>query len=153
MSILSPYRFRVALHDTDVAGVLFFGHLFRHAHDAYEAMMDAIGFPIERMIRERSLGLPLVNAEANFCRPLRHGDEVQVRVSISMVTQQRFTVGYRFICANQEAATARTIHAAIDPLTGRPCPLPDSLRETLRQVHGDSIAESAAVKNPTITTT
>jgi len=33
------YRFTVQLHDTDAAGRLFFAHLFRHAHDAYEALM------------------------------------------------------------------------------------------------------------------
>ncbi|MFP4063447.1 MAG: acyl-CoA thioesterase, partial [Halochromatium sp.] len=74
------HRFRVALHDTDAAGVLFFAHLFRHAHDAYEAMMARIGWPLDGLIRERQLGLPLVHAEADYRRPMRHGDQVAVRV-------------------------------------------------------------------------
>jgi hypothetical protein len=47
------YDFRVALHDIDAAGIMFYGHLFRHAHDAYEAFMGAIGFPLERIIAAR----------------------------------------------------------------------------------------------------
>ena len=39
------YRFTVRLHDIDAAGVMFFGHLFRHAHDAYESVMANLGQP------------------------------------------------------------------------------------------------------------
>ena len=38
------YHFTTSLHDIDAAGVLFFAHLYRHAHDAYEAFMSDIGF-------------------------------------------------------------------------------------------------------------
>jgi 1,4-dihydroxy-2-naphthoyl-CoA hydrolase len=127
----SRYWFRVALHDTDAAGVLFFAHLFRHLHDAYEALMANIDFPVDRMIREGALGLPLVHAEADFRRPLRHGNEVHVQMSVSELDRMQFTVGYRIWHGDQEVATALTVHAAIDPVTRRRMPLPDSLRGAL----------------------
>ena len=109
------HRFRVALHDTDAAGVLFFAHLFRHAHDAYEAWMARLGFPLDAMLRDGELRLPLVHAEADYRRPLHHGAAVTVQLIPAAVGERSFTLDYRFQTADGAlAATARTVHAAID---------------------------------------
>jgi 1,4-dihydroxy-2-naphthoyl-CoA hydrolase len=106
------YRFKVPLHDIDAAGIMFFGHLFRHAHDAYEAFMGAIGFPLDQVIREGSWRLPLVHAEADYRLPLRHGDKTTVRLSPSKVGHSSFVLDYRFIGdGGQLSASARTVHA------------------------------------------
>lgn len=128
--------FRVALHDTDAAGVLFFAHLLRHAHDAYEAAMRHLGWPLDQLIRAGELGLPLVHAEADFQRPLRHGDQVRVGLAVEAVASQRFTLGYRFWRGEQQVATARTLHVAIDPTSGRSRPLPPALSAALARLSG-----------------
>ena len=46
------YHFTTTIHDIDAAGVLFFAHLYRHAHDAYEAFMSNIGFSLDEIIRK-----------------------------------------------------------------------------------------------------
>lgn len=128
------HRFRVALHDTDAAGVLFFAHLFRHAHDAYEAMMARIGWPLDGLIRERQLGLPLVHAEADYRRPMRHGDQVAVRVERAELAAQGFSLAYGFVIGEQEVATALSVHAAIDPMLGKRQPLPPELARALAEL-------------------
>ncbi|MFP4076131.1 MAG: acyl-CoA thioesterase [Halochromatium sp.] len=125
------HRFRVALHDTDAAGVLFFAHLFRHAHDAYEAMMARIGWPLDGLIRERQLGLPLVHAEADYRRPMRHGDQVAVRVERAGLTERDFSLAYGFFIREFEVATALSVHAAIDPWLGKRQLLPPELVHAL----------------------
>ncbi len=122
--------FRVNLHDTDAAGVLFFAHLFRHAHDAYEAWMANVGFPLDAMIRDGRLRLPLVHAEADYRRPIRHGDAVRVMLAVADVGERRFSIRYRFLTADAElAASVETVHAGID-VDGRKG-LPDDLVRTL----------------------
>lgn len=124
------HPFRVALHDTDAAGVLFFAHLFRHAHDAYEAWMSQLGFPLDAMLRAGDLRLPLVHAEADYRRPLHHGAAVRIQVTPAAVGEGSFTVDYRFYTADGNlAATARTVHAAIDA-DGRRS-LPAQLRQAV----------------------
>ena len=54
----------VKLHDTDAAGLLFYGHQFKMAHDCYEAMLESIGFPMSWWIQEADAFLPIVHAEA-----------------------------------------------------------------------------------------
>jgi 1,4-dihydroxy-2-naphthoyl-CoA hydrolase len=89
------HRFRVALHDTDAAGVLFFAHLFRHAHDAYEAWMATLGFPLDAIVRDGELRLPLVHAEADYRRPLRHGEAVTVQLAVGEVRERSFVIDYK----------------------------------------------------------
>lgn len=132
MTALSiEHHFRVALHDTDAAGVLFFAHLFRHAHDAYEAMMARIGWPVDELIRERQLALPLVHAEADYRCPMRHGDQVDVIIELKDLGERRFSLAYGFSSDGREVATALSVHVAIDPRTGRSEALPKSLASAL----------------------
>jgi 1,4-dihydroxy-2-naphthoyl-CoA hydrolase len=129
------HRFRVALHDTDAAGVLFFAHLFRHAHDAYEAWMAALGFPLDAMVRDGELRLPLVHAEADYHHPLRHGEAVTVQLAVGEVRERSFVIDYCFLGAeNAVAATAQTVHAGLD--AGGSRGLPTALLAALRGAAG-----------------
>jgi 1,4-dihydroxy-2-naphthoyl-CoA hydrolase len=126
------YPFSVRLHDTDAAGRLFFGHLFRHAHDAYEAFMDQAGVPLDRLIREGEILLPLVHAEADYHRPLCQGDRVRVLVTVREIRTRSFAVGYRFETPDGAvAATAHTVHLQINR-DGSPAPgLSEEVRAAL----------------------
>jgi 1,4-dihydroxy-2-naphthoyl-CoA hydrolase len=136
------HRFRVALHDTDAAGLMFFAHLLRHAHDAYEAWMAQIGFPLDGLIRDGANRLPLVHAEADYRRALRHGDAVTVQLGVAAVGQASFTIDYRFLCAGGViAATARTVHAGVDRERGKA--LPASLRTVLTEWSAGPPAEGS----------
>lgn len=60
------YRFRVRLHVVDHAGVMFFPHLFVHAHDAYENFMADLGFDLSTLIEAGVARLPL---KLRGCQP------------------------------------------------------------------------------------
>ena len=124
--------FSVPLHDTDAAGIMFFAHLVRHAHDAYEDFMRAINFPLDRMIREGTQHLPLVHAEADYHRPLRHGETVWVRLRPAKVGHSSFVLEYRFTDdCGEPYASARTIHVSIGPSGSDAAPLPEGMRSAL----------------------
>ncbi|MBK5964065.1 thioesterase [Thiocystis minor] len=126
------HAFTIRLHDTDAAGLLFFGHIFRHAHDAFEAFMDTIGFPVDLMIRDGRMLLPLTHAEADYRRPLRHGDTVRVLVSVLEIRRRSFAIGYRFIDRlGDVAATARTVHVEVSADIAPVMDLSESLRLAL----------------------
>jgi 1,4-dihydroxy-2-naphthoyl-CoA hydrolase len=127
----APYCFTVRLHDIDAAGVMFFGHLFRHAHDAYESAMAGLGLPLERLIGA-GVRLPLVHAEADYRQALRQGDEIRVEVACATLGGSAFTLGYRFFDAGGALrATARTVHVHLGPDGGSSAPLPPDIRSAL----------------------
>lgn len=127
------HPFRVALHDIDAAGVMFFGHLFRHAHDAYEGFMADIGFPLDAVIGTHRWRLPLVHAEADYLMPIRHGEALRVLVTVAEIGESAFTMSYRFEDERGQArATARTVHVHLADSGAGGAPLPLPLRDALR---------------------
>lgn len=126
------HAFTVQLHDIDAAGILFFGHLFRHAHDAYEAFMATIGFSLPRLIQDGDCLLPLVHAEADYLQPMRHGELIQVELSVQRIGDRAFTLQYRFLDeTGRDKARGSTVHAHLGPV-GASAPLPKALVEALR---------------------
>ena len=123
------HAFEVRLHDTDAAGVLFFAHLFRHAHDAYESLMAAAGFPLQDLIRNGT-ALPIVHAEADYQAPMRQGDRIRVAVGVAEIRRRSFSLDYRFLDEQGLLrARARTVHVLIGADTTMA--LPDDLRQAL----------------------
>ena len=125
------YHFTTTIHDIDAAGVLFFAHLYRHAHDAYEAFMSDIGFSLDEIIRNNSK-LPLVHSEAEFLQPIRHGDRVTIVLQIKNIGISSFTVNYRFTGEQgRQLATASTTHVHLDADGKKNSALPDALHTEL----------------------
>ena len=132
------YRFTVRLHDTDAAGVMFFANLFRHAHDAYEALMDDLGFALPEVLEEREYLLPLVHVEADYHSPLHYGEEIRALVSVVRVGTRSFSLSYRFCDRDGEIrAQAATVHAACNAHDAKGMDLPAALRDTLEEMEGD----------------
>lgn len=132
------HRFSVRLHDIDAAGVMFYGHLFRYAHDAYEGFMGALGLPLDGLIRA-GCRLPLVHAEADYLGPLRHGEEIWVEVGVEALGGTSFTLVYGFHDeAGAPRARARTVHVHLgqDRSQGGAAPLPEGLRAGLAAALG-----------------
>ena len=127
------YHLRIRLHDTDAAGVMFYGHLFRHAHDAYESFIEHLGFPLQELIGTRNTGpkvrLPITRAEARYERPLRLGDQVQVDLRVAEVRRRSFAIAYRFIDEQgYTCATAQTLHCLVsEDDAGLPAKMRDAL--------------------------
>ena len=125
------YHFTTTLHDIDAAGVLFFAHLYRHAHDAYEAFMSDIGFSLDEVIR-KNVKLPLVHSEADFLQPIRHGNRITVVLQIKNIGNSSFTVNYRFTGEqDKHLATASTTHVYLDANGNKCNALPDALHSEL----------------------
>jgi len=121
----------IRLHDTDAAGVLFYGHLFRHTQDAYEAFMAAIGLPLDGLIRD-GCWLPLVHAEADYLIPMRHGDRFGVEVAVAALGESSYSISYGFRDgAGALRARARTVHVHLGPDRTGSAPLPEGLRSAL----------------------
>jgi len=127
------YDFTIRLHDTDAAGVLFFAHLYRYAHDAYEAFMANIGFKLEKLISEE-VRLPLVHSEADIFKPIRQGDKIRICLQIQNIGHSSFSVSYLFMDQhNIQRATALTTHVNLDFMGQKSQHLPEDILKALNQ--------------------
>ncbi|WJW75969.1 acyl-CoA thioesterase [Thiohalobacter sp. IOR34] len=122
----------VPLQDVDAAGVVFFAHLFRYAHEAYEAFMAERGQALPALLAAGRLALPVVHAEADYRAPLHHGEQLTMALRVAAIGEHSFTLDYRLLdAANGERARLQTVHAVLDASSRQPCPLPSGLRAAL----------------------
>jgi len=102
----------VRFQDIDAAGIVFFARIFDYFHDAYAGLMASRGLPLPALLARTDWLVPLVRAEADYQRPLRHGDEVTVAVTAVALGRSSLTVDY-LIASGGPCATGRTVHVFV----------------------------------------
>lgn len=121
---------RVGLHETDAAGVMFVGHIVTLAHCAYERALAAAGCDLAALIRDGQVALPLLRCEADFRAPIRHGQELGLRVRLIERQDQAYRVRITLTAQDRDLAVIEQGHVCIDHQRRR-CALPPAVAEAL----------------------
>ncbi len=128
---LHTERWVVAFQDVDAAGIVFYARVFDYFHDVYVGFLRSRGSPLEAALRDRTWVAPLRHAEADYRRPLRFGDAIEVSIVGVEVSETEFSVRYRIEAAGGVACEGRTVHVSVDPETFRRNEIPAALRHAL----------------------
>jgi len=85
-----------------------------------------------RDIEAEGFMLPVLEATCAYHQPARYDDELEVKTTGALLSPVRVKFTYEIVRSQDEAvlATGHTVHASIDR-NGRPCRLPDRVRELL----------------------
>ena len=122
----------IPFQDIDAAGILFFAHLFRYAHETYERFMSAHDHSLAEILKNGEYLLPLVHAEADYKQPLRYGESITIELNVKRLGDSSFTLQYHCLdSAGKVRAVIETVHVTLDASQKRPIPIPDSLRTVL----------------------
>ncbi len=133
MAAKSPQRItlRVRYAETDKMGVVYHANYFVWFEIGRCELLRGIGRSY-RDIEASGIGLPVIEAHCEYKSPARYDDELVVKTKGTQLSPARVEFAYeisRPIDATINAV-GRTVHAAVDA-NGRPCRLPDYLRELL----------------------
>ena len=104
------------------------------AHEAFEAALDNAGVRLGSLVTGSDTLTPIVHTEADYSAPIRLSDRLTVEVSVGRIGDTSFAIEYRFLRDTTPAATAKTVHVAIDRSSGRKKNLPDELRGVLGKI-------------------
>jgi 1,4-dihydroxy-2-naphthoyl-CoA hydrolase len=129
------YETEIKWHHCDAAGVLFFAHQFTLTHDAYQAMMQSIGFPLSRFIDELHYTLPIVHAQADYQAPLTAGDKIKINIQLLKLGSSSFSLSYTLY--NQkvlEVGLVQTVHVVMDKNSRKKINLPAPLASALHDL-------------------
>jgi 1,4-dihydroxy-2-naphthoyl-CoA hydrolase len=127
-SLELPVRFQ----DVDAGGVLFFGRIYDYCHHAYEEFWGAEGIDRAHFFAGASYLVPIAHSEADYRRPIRHGDRISVRIDVTRVGRASFTLRYHVTGAEGDLRVeASTVHAFVNRDSMRPIPIPEALRAIL----------------------
>jgi 1,4-dihydroxy-2-naphthoyl-CoA hydrolase len=122
---------KVRMHDTDMAGLLYFARQFRFANDALEDFFQSEGYTFDN-IHDQNYAFVIVHAEADYLAPLRVGDKLEVHMHVEKIGNSSITFIYNIFKENQELiGTVKTVHVTIDRRSGQKASIPDEYRQKL----------------------
>lgn len=121
---------KVLFRHCDPAGIVFYPRYFEMLNDAVEAFFDtALGCPFDDLHREGS-AVPTAEITTRFHAPSRHGDHLNIALSVIRVGTSSLGLGFHADCGGAPRFTARSTLVLVDG-SGRPRRWPDALRKKL----------------------
>jgi len=109
-------------------GVVYYANYLVWFEVARADLLRSLGWSYREMEAD-GISLPVIEAHCQYLRPARYDDEIEVKTEGRMLSPVRMEFQYQVVRKDdQTLAAGKTVHAAVDP-SGRPCKLPDRVRE------------------------
>ena len=128
----------VRFGDCDPAGVVYFPRYFDWFHQAMESWFDEqLGIPYAKILER--YGFPAVHTEADFLKPSRMGEQLDVQLRVSKLGKTSFQIDYQvFGAQDQLRVTGHTVVAMIGLVANesdhfQPVRLPEELRTSIER--------------------
>ena len=121
------HRVRVRFAETDAMGVVHHSRYFPYFEEARVAYMRHLGHPYTAL-RADGLDFAVLEAFAQYRKPVRFDEEVVVHLCIGAATRATFQMGYLLTVDGEVRATGVTVHGCVNA-DGRAARMPAWLLE------------------------
>ncbi|MDR4946789.1 acyl-CoA thioesterase [Neobacillus cucumis] len=128
----SEFSFQVRWGDTDAAGIVFYPNFYKWMDDATHNYLAIIGYPSSKLFAEHQIGVPLLEANCMFKRPLLFEDQVVVESFVEELRNKVFKIKHEFKKEGQMVAEGYEVRAWTS-FAGKPKaqPIPNYIRELM----------------------
>jgi len=149
---MEPYRYRVLYGDTDQMGVVYYANYLRFFEGARNEWIRSLGIAY-RDIEERGIFLPVYEASAQYLKPARYDDLLEIHLVVAH-TRVKIRFEYKVhrsggaglagdgrspkgVASDADAVLVlgHTVHVCVGK-DGRPTRAPDWLLQALEARHG-----------------
>ena len=124
---------RINFYHCDPAGVIFYGHIFFLCHSAYEHLISSFNLGLDYWKNDNFI-VPIVHSSADFLKPLKNGDVIDIEVVVTKLKQSSFELSYE--CKNQKGdlcVEVKTVHVIVDKQTWKKTKMYTEIEEGLRK--------------------
>jgi len=127
---MEPYRYRVLYGDTDQMGVVYYANYLRFFEGARNEWIRSLGIAY-RDIEERGIFLPVYEASAQYLKPARYDDLLEIHLVVAH-TRVKIRFEYKVHRAGDDGVLVlgHTVHVCVGK-DGRPTRAPDWLLQAL----------------------
>ena len=117
-AIAAEIEFDVAFHDVDMVGVVWHGHYLRYFENARWALMDQLGYGLQRMV-DSGYAWPVVQLQSRYVNAARFGERLRARAAL-VEWESRLAINYLITRIGEGVRIARgqTVQVAVDGSTG-----------------------------------
>ena len=116
--------------DTDRMGVVYYANYLVWFEVARADWLRETGWSYREM-ESAGVSLPVTEAHCQYRQPARYDDEIEIRTQAKLISPVRIRFDYEVVRDDSVLGSGHTVHAAVDA-TGRPCRLPERVRELFR---------------------
>ena len=129
----TEFHFQVRRGDTDAAGIVYYPNFYKWMDDATHAYLAAIGYPSSELFEKQKIGVPLLEANCIFKRPLLFEDQVVVKSYVEELHNKVFKIKHVFVRGDQVVAEGYGVRAWTSFKEEKPKaqPIPDDIREKM----------------------
>src|SRR6187551_690769 len=126
-------RREIRFQDIDAAGIIFYPRVLEMFHDTYGAFLAFAGAPLPEVLRSGTWLAPVRHAEADYFKPLRFGDPVQIEICRAFVQETEATLGYRIARAEggEVCVVGQVVHTFVERATFKRTPMPGPVQRAL----------------------
>jgi acyl-CoA thioester hydrolase len=131
------FAVRVYYEDTDAAGIVYYANYLRFIERGRTELLRTLGHDQNALMKE-GIAFAVRSASVEFLKPARLDDLLTVETGIASLGRAQATFAQRILRDNELLLDAKIRVACIDPLRGKPIPMPRALHEQLSALPGPS---------------
>jgi 1,4-dihydroxy-2-naphthoyl-CoA hydrolase len=132
---------KVRMHDTDMAGILYFPKIYRFVHEGLEDLTEKEGFDFEHVFHQEDFVFVIVHSEADYKVSMRVGDLLEVHTGVEHIGNTSFTMLYKIYRSGVLTGVAKTIHCCVSAKERTKIPVPLKFRAMLEKYLIDPSSE------------
>ena len=125
---------RVYFEDTDAGGVVYHASYLKFFERARTEFLRFLGWNQQKLMNEGICAFVVSELTIKYKRPAKLDDELDIRTRVLNLKRASFVFDQRAYKADQLMAQAEVKVVCIDPQTGSPRVLPDTMLEKIKTV-------------------
>lgn len=128
---------RVYYEDTDAAGIVYYANYLRFIERGRTELLRALGHDQNALMKE-GIAFAVRSASVEFLRPAKLDDLLTVETAIASLGRAQVTFAQRVLRGHELLLDAKIHVVCIDPVRGKPIPMPRVLHQQLSALPGPS---------------
>jgi acyl-CoA thioester hydrolase len=131
----SELRVRIYYEDTDAAGIVYYANYLRFLERGRTEFLRTLGHDQNVLMRE-GVAFAVRSVSAEFLKPAKLDDLLTVETAIASLGRAQVTFAQRVLRGHELLLDAKIRVACIDPVRGKPIPMPRTIHEQLSALPG-----------------
>lgn len=124
------FPLRVYFEDTDAGGIVYYANYLKFAERARTEMLRAVGIESSRMMAERGIGFVVRRCVADYKKPARLDDRLNVETRVAEIGSASLVLDQRVLRDGAVLVGLEVTLACMDS-TGRPQRMPGDIHAQL----------------------
>ena len=125
-------KLRVRYAETDQMGYVYYGNYATYYEIGRVEVLRSLGFSYKQLEEEVGVMMPVLELQVQYKAPAYYDDELRLEVTVPEMPQSRMRFEYKlFNAAGKLINVGATTLAFINKSSGRPCRVPDALKEVM----------------------